>query len=140
MTCPWQGAPVTHAAKSGGKELWPGCKSGPTMGNAPIITMCDPHPISGQEARPPWIHIGRIGNTFQLPQFKSRELKLSEFKSLEVHSSEFNSLKIQLHGITQDDDYALLNLFHTKSGSDGRGTRSGELQQYGSRTTDRVEI
>ena len=80
------------------------------MGNAPIITMCDPPPTlgSGSKTTLTWIHIGRIRNTFQLlPQFKSRKLELSEFKSLEVHSSEFNSLKIQLHGITQDDSIGL---------------------------------
>ena len=36
------------------QELWPGCKSASTMGNAPIITMCD-LPPGGQKAGPPWL-------------------------------------------------------------------------------------
>ena len=100
---------VTYAAKTGGKasrqELWPGCKSAPTMGNAPIITMCDLPPGVRRQDHPdldshrPNLHHFSTA----LLEFKSHELQLSEFKSLEVHSSEFNSLKIQLHGITQND-------------------------------------
>ena len=35
-----------------------GCKSGPTMGNAPIITTCDPPPTRGSEGKTTltWIH------------------------------------------------------------------------------------
>ena len=86
-----------------------GCKSGPTMGNAPIITTCDPPPTRGSEGKTTltWIHCFWIGTMALFNRVNSNHMNRScpnsTRCSIDLHSSEINSPEIQLQGITQDD-------------------------------------
>ena len=113
-----------------------GCKSGPTMGNAPIITTCDPPPTRGSEGKTTltWIHCFWIGTMALFNRVNSNHMNCScpnsARCSIDLHSSEINSPKIQLQGITQNDIVRLPIVKHFPKAGGGKIFKGG-LHDWG---------